>query len=72
MADISSFKIQNLTHSDSGVYQKECWTEGKFGNGHKEDEDLLCSEAAENLDVQWLKRIIDMKKNNVDQSFWGQ
>ncbi|KAI9514900.1 hypothetical protein NQZ68_029745 [Dissostichus eleginoides] len=29
MADTSSYKIQNLTHSDSGLYQEECWTEGK-------------------------------------------
>ncbi|KAI9540627.1 hypothetical protein NQZ68_039000 [Dissostichus eleginoides] len=29
MADSSSYKIQNLTHSDSGLYQEECWTEGK-------------------------------------------
>ncbi|KAF3847008.1 hypothetical protein F7725_004086 [Dissostichus mawsoni] len=29
MADTSSYKIRNLTHSDSGLYQEECWTEGK-------------------------------------------
>ncbi|KAI9523729.1 hypothetical protein NQZ68_025451 [Dissostichus eleginoides] len=29
MADTYSYKIQNLTHSDSGLYQEECWTEGK-------------------------------------------
>ncbi|KAI9523730.1 hypothetical protein NQZ68_025452 [Dissostichus eleginoides] len=29
MADISYYMIQNLTHSDSGLYQEECWTEGK-------------------------------------------
>ncbi len=28
-ANISSYKIQNLTHSDSDQYQEECWTEGK-------------------------------------------
>ncbi|KAI9519589.1 hypothetical protein NQZ68_026794 [Dissostichus eleginoides] len=29
MADTSSYKINDLTHSDSGLYQEECWTEGK-------------------------------------------
>ncbi|KAF3846912.1 hypothetical protein F7725_003990 [Dissostichus mawsoni] len=28
MANTSSYMIQNLTHSDSGLYQEECWTEG--------------------------------------------
>ncbi len=28
-ANISSYVIHNLTHSDSGQYQEECWTEGK-------------------------------------------
>ncbi|XP_051255075.1 uncharacterized protein LOC127362868 [Dicentrarchus labrax] len=27
--NISSYTIQNLTHSDSSQYQEECWTEGK-------------------------------------------
>ncbi|KAL7400283.1 hypothetical protein ABVT39_009661 [Epinephelus coioides] len=26
---ISSYIIHNLTHSDSGLYQEECWTDGK-------------------------------------------
>ncbi|KAF3846933.1 hypothetical protein F7725_004011 [Dissostichus mawsoni] len=29
MANTSSYMIQNLTHSDSGLYQEECWTEGQ-------------------------------------------
>ncbi|KAI9514922.1 hypothetical protein NQZ68_029769 [Dissostichus eleginoides] len=29
MADTSSYKINDLTHSDSGLYQEECWTEGQ-------------------------------------------
>ncbi|KAI9514933.1 hypothetical protein NQZ68_029780 [Dissostichus eleginoides] len=29
MADTTSYKINDLTHSDSGLYQEECWTEGK-------------------------------------------
>ncbi|KAJ4945003.1 hypothetical protein JOQ06_013542 [Pogonophryne albipinna] len=28
-ANTSSYEIQNLTRSDSGLYQEECWTEGK-------------------------------------------
>ncbi|KAL7401460.1 hypothetical protein ABVT39_028373 [Epinephelus coioides] len=27
--NISSYIIHNLTHSDSGLYQEECWTDGK-------------------------------------------
>ncbi|KAI9517867.1 hypothetical protein NQZ68_001036 [Dissostichus eleginoides] len=76
MANTSSYMIQNLTHSDSGLYQEECWTDGKVTyeknitftvggstNGfnhtfviYEETIDLSCSEAADNLDVQWLKR----------------
>ncbi|KAF3847011.1 hypothetical protein F7725_004089 [Dissostichus mawsoni] len=76
MADTYSYKIQNLTHSDSGLYQEECWTEGKVTHEKhftvtvcgsidrtryeymedEETEDLLCSGAADHLDVQWLKR----------------
>ncbi|KAI9514923.1 hypothetical protein NQZ68_029770 [Dissostichus eleginoides] len=29
MADTSSYMINDLTLSDSGLYQEECWTEGK-------------------------------------------
>ncbi|KAI9514907.1 hypothetical protein NQZ68_029754 [Dissostichus eleginoides] len=29
MADTSSYMINDLIHSDSGLYQEECWTEGK-------------------------------------------
>ncbi|KAI9526516.1 hypothetical protein NQZ68_038933 [Dissostichus eleginoides] len=29
MANTSTYMIQNLTHSDSGLYQEECWTEGQ-------------------------------------------
>jgi len=28
VANTSSYKINDLTHSDSGLYQEECWTEG--------------------------------------------
>ncbi|XP_063732984.1 uncharacterized protein LOC134860067 [Eleginops maclovinus] len=28
-ANISSYMINNLTHSDSGLYQEECWADGK-------------------------------------------
>ncbi|KAJ4920806.1 hypothetical protein JOQ06_015352 [Pogonophryne albipinna] len=29
VANTSTYMIQNLTRSDSGLYQEECWTEGK-------------------------------------------
>ncbi|KAI9521959.1 hypothetical protein NQZ68_041598 [Dissostichus eleginoides] len=32
-ADTSSYKINDLTHSDSGLYQEECWTEGNVTHG---------------------------------------
>ncbi|KAI4791779.1 hypothetical protein KUCAC02_033803 [Chaenocephalus aceratus] len=76
VADTSSYKINDLTGSDSGLYLEECWTEGKVTHErnitvtvcgsldrtwpeYMEDEetkDLPCDEAADHLDVQWLKR----------------
>ncbi|KAI9533421.1 hypothetical protein NQZ68_024475 [Dissostichus eleginoides] len=76
MADTSTYRIQNLTHSDSGLYQEECWTEGNVTHEKhftvtvcgsidgtwsdymkdEETKDLPCRGAADNLDVQWLKR----------------
>ncbi|KAF3847015.1 hypothetical protein F7725_004093 [Dissostichus mawsoni] len=78
MADTSSYKIRNLTHSDSGLYQEECWTEGKVTHEKtlhnrtryglmevKETEDLPCRGAADHLDVQWLRR-----DNRSEQEIW--
>ncbi|KAF3846914.1 hypothetical protein F7725_003992 [Dissostichus mawsoni] len=56
MANTSSYMIQNLTHSDSGLYQEECWTEGQVTQLLWEKIDLPCRGAADNLDVQWLKQ----------------
>ncbi|KAF3847296.1 hypothetical protein F7725_020324 [Dissostichus mawsoni] len=66
MANISSYMIQNLTYSDSGLYQLECFFHvihvcGSIGEIRdavvipEETLYLSCSGAADNLDVQWLK-----------------
>ncbi|XP_031172072.1 titin-like isoform X3 [Sander lucioperca] len=72
----SSYTILHLTHSDSGPYQEECWTEGNVTHENNititvcttsiyrtfirvslgETVDLPCEGAADNLDIQWLKR----------------
>ncbi|XP_039633227.1 uncharacterized protein LOC120543907 [Perca fluviatilis] len=71
----SSYTILNLTHSDSGRYREECWTEGNVTHDNNftitvctsidmtfikarlgEPVDVPCEGAADNLDIQWLKR----------------
>ncbi|KAI9526517.1 hypothetical protein NQZ68_038934 [Dissostichus eleginoides] len=83
-ANTSTYKIQNLIHSDSGLYQEECWTEGqvtyekkititicgsigetRFPRIDGETMDLPCLGAADNLDVQWLKR-----DSRYEQEIW--
>lgn len=49
--NISSNIIHNLTHSDSGLYQVECWTKGNMI--HKKNESLtVCSRIHEMRSVQ--------------------
>ncbi|XP_037631730.1 uncharacterized protein LOC119491648 [Sebastes umbrosus] len=85
VGSISNYTIHNLTHSDSGTYQEECWTEGKvtseknisiiicssineelpIGVGTEESVDLPCPGAADNPDIQWLKR-----ESRSEQEIW--
>ncbi|KAI9532701.1 hypothetical protein NQZ68_030643 [Dissostichus eleginoides] len=54
MANTSSYKIQNLTHSDSGLYQEECWTEGKVTH-EKNFTVTVCG----SIDRAWLELMED-------------
>ncbi|XP_031149005.1 uncharacterized protein LOC116045491 [Sander lucioperca] len=84
--ETSSYTILNLTHSDSGPYREECWTEGNVTHDNNititvcsliisfgftvifgETVDLSCEGAADNLDVQWLKR-----DSRYEQETWSR
>ncbi|KAL7399959.1 hypothetical protein ABVT39_004351 [Epinephelus coioides] len=48
--NISSYIIHNLTHSDSGLYQEECWTDGKV-TYERNSSVIICSSVNERMDV---------------------
>ncbi|KAF3846931.1 hypothetical protein F7725_004009 [Dissostichus mawsoni] len=70
MANTSSYMIQNLTHSDSGLYQEECWTEGNVTH-EKHFTITVCGYIADNLDVQWLKQDYRSEQENYGPEFLG-
>ncbi|XP_049431758.1 uncharacterized protein LOC125888423 isoform X3 [Epinephelus fuscoguttatus] len=45
-----SYIIHNLTHSDSGLYQEECWTDGKV-TYERNSSVIICSSVNEKMDV---------------------
>ncbi|KAL7400920.1 hypothetical protein ABVT39_019940 [Epinephelus coioides] len=48
--NISSYIIHNLTHSDSGLYQEECWTDGNV-TYERNSSVIVCSSVNEIMDV---------------------
>ena len=47
----SSYKIHNLTHSHSGLYQEQCWTEGEVTH-EKNISIVVCGTIGEKTDIQ--------------------